>query len=31
MDETKKWTFYLMMLVAGFATGIGTIGHPLCL
>jgi NSS family neurotransmitter:Na+ symporter len=26
MDETKKWTFYLMMLVAGFATGIGTIG-----
>ncbi|WP_456367113.1 sodium-dependent transporter [Thermococcus sp.] len=26
MDEVKKWTFYLMMLVAGFATGIGTIG-----
>ncbi len=26
MDENKKWTFYLIFLVAGFATGIGTIG-----
>ncbi len=26
MDEIKKWTLYLMFLVAGFATGIGTIG-----
>ena len=26
MDETKKWTLYLIFLVAGFATGIGTIG-----
>lgn len=26
MDEIKKWSMYLMFLVAGFATGIGTIG-----
>lgn len=26
MDQIKKWTIYLMVLVAGFATGIGTIG-----
>ena len=26
MDQIKKWTLYLMVLVAGFATGIGTIG-----
>ncbi|WP_297535850.1 sodium-dependent transporter [Thermococcus sp.] len=26
MDEMKKWTLYLTFLVAGFATGIGTIG-----
>ncbi len=26
MDDVKKWTFYLAFLVAGFATGIGTIG-----
>ena len=26
MDQIKKWTFYLTILVAGFATGIGTIG-----
>ncbi|NJE54932.1 sodium-dependent transporter [Thermococcus sp. 21S9] len=26
MDEIRKWTLYLMFLVAGFATGIGTIG-----
>ncbi|WP_237705086.1 hypothetical protein [Thermococcus zilligii] len=26
MDDVKKWTFYLIMLVAGFATGMGTIG-----
>lgn len=26
MDETKKWTLYLMFLVAGFTTGIGSIG-----
>ena len=25
MDETRKWTIYLILLVAGFATGIGTI------
>jgi len=26
MDEIKKWTLYLIFLVAGFTTGIGTIG-----
>ncbi|WP_297457919.1 sodium-dependent transporter [Thermococcus sp.] len=26
MDEIKKWTLYLIFLVAGFATGIGSIG-----
>ncbi|CAD5243806.1 sodium-dependent transporter [Thermococcus camini] len=26
MDEVKKWTLYLIFLVAGFATGIGSIG-----
>lgn len=26
MDQTKKWTVYLIFLVAGFATGIGSIG-----
>ena len=26
MDQVKKWTLYLMFLVAGFATGIGSIG-----
>lgn len=26
MDQVKKWTLYLMFLVAGFATGIGTLG-----
>jgi NSS family neurotransmitter:Na+ symporter len=26
MDETRKWTLYLTFLVAGFATGIGSIG-----
>ncbi|ASJ08789.1 hypothetical protein A3L11_05940 [Thermococcus siculi] len=26
MDEIKKWTIYLIFLVAGFATGIGSIG-----
>ncbi|WP_457751294.1 sodium-dependent transporter [Thermococcus sp.] len=26
MDDVKKWTLYLIFLVAGFATGIGTIG-----
>jgi hypothetical protein len=26
MDEIKKWTLYLVFLVAGFATGIGSIG-----
>ncbi|QDA30977.1 hypothetical protein FH039_04295 [Thermococcus indicus] len=26
MDEVKKWTLYLTFLVAGFATGIGSIG-----
>ncbi|MBP1912007.1 sodium-dependent transporter [Thermococcus stetteri] len=26
MDETQKWTLYLIFLVAGFATGIGSIG-----
>ncbi|NJE06021.1 hypothetical protein E3E36_07690 [Thermococcus sp. M36] len=26
MDDVKKWTLYLMFLVAGFATGIGTLG-----
>ncbi|WP_297418500.1 sodium-dependent transporter [Thermococcus sp.] len=26
MDEIKKWTVYMIFLVAGFATGIGSIG-----
>ncbi|NJE09845.1 sodium-dependent transporter [Thermococcus sp. MAR1] len=26
MNEIKKWTLYMMFLVAGFATGIGTLG-----
>ncbi|MDI3475521.1 MAG: hypothetical protein PWQ79_868 [Thermococcaceae archaeon] len=26
MDDVRKWTFYMIVLVAGFATGIGTIG-----
>ncbi|WP_297495551.1 sodium-dependent transporter [Thermococcus sp.] len=26
MDEIRKWTLYLMFMVAGFTTGIGTIG-----
>ncbi|WP_297509361.1 sodium-dependent transporter [Thermococcus sp.] len=26
MDEMKKWTLYITFLVAGFATGIGSIG-----
>ncbi|NJE42597.1 sodium-dependent transporter [Thermococcus sp. GR6] len=26
MDEIKKWTIYLIFLVAGFATGVGSIG-----
>lgn len=26
MDEVRKWTFYMIVLVAGFTTGIGTIG-----
>lgn len=26
MDQIRKWTLYLMVLVAGFATGIGTLG-----
>jgi len=26
MDAVKKWTIYLIFLVAGFATGIGTLG-----
>ncbi len=26
MDDVKKWTLYMMFLVAGFATGIGTLG-----
>jgi len=26
MDETKKWTVYLIFLVTGWATGIGTLG-----
>jgi NSS family neurotransmitter:Na+ symporter len=26
MEQVKKWTLYMIFLVAGFATGIGTIG-----
>ncbi|BAD85596.1 hypothetical membrane protein, conserved [Thermococcus kodakarensis KOD1] len=26
MDQTQKWTMYLIFLVAGFATGIGSLG-----
>ncbi|ASJ02310.1 hypothetical protein A3L09_03080 [Thermococcus profundus] len=26
MDQIRKWTFYLIILVAGFAMGIGTVG-----
>ncbi|ASJ12017.1 sodium-dependent transporter [Thermococcus thioreducens] len=26
MDDVKKWTLYMTFLVAGFATGIGTLG-----